>query len=115
MPLYTYLCQDCGEFSAWQPMSRSQDPSACPDCGDPAARAVCAPSLALMPHNNRVAHSRNERAAHEPMVMTKDQLQRSGRKRAGLPGCHHGRGHAHGHQHGGLQVHKSDRPWMIGH
>lgn len=117
MPLYTYACQDCGEFSAWQPMSSSQEPAACPQCGAPAARAICAPSLALMPHNKRVAHTRNERAAHEPKVMTKDQLQRSGRKRAGLPGCHHarGHGHSHGHQHGGLQVHKSNRPWMIGH
>jgi hypothetical protein len=69
--------------------------------------------------NNRIAHGRNERAADQPMVMTKDQLDSSGPKRARMPGCHHHRGHAHGHgdAHGnsGFQVHKSDRPWMIGH
>jgi putative FmdB family regulatory protein len=120
MPLYTYACHACGEFGDWRPMSRSQEPAACPQCGEPAARAICAPSLALMPGNNRIAHGRNERAAHEPKLMTKDQLDRSGPRRAGLPGCHHHRGHAHGHGHDhgggpGLQVHKSNRPWMIGH
>jgi putative FmdB family regulatory protein len=114
VPLYTYVCHACGQFSDWQSMSRSHEPTPCPDCGDPATRAICAPSLALMPQSNRIAHRRNERAAHEPKVMSSDELERSGRKRAGLPGCHHGRGHGHGH-HGGLQVHKSSRPWMIGH
>jgi putative FmdB family regulatory protein len=120
VPLYTYVCDACGEFSDWQSMSRSQEPTPCPHCGESAARAVCAPSLALMPQSNRIAHSRNERAAHEPMVMSRKQLHGSGRKRVGLPGCHHGRGHGHGRSHdhshhGGLQVHRSDRPWMIGH
>jgi putative FmdB family regulatory protein len=114
MPLYSYVCDACGEFSGWQAMSRSQEPTACPHCGDPAARAICAPSLALMPPSNRIAHGRNERAAHEPKLMTKAQLDRSGPKRAGLPGCHHGRGHGHDHG-GGLHVHKSSRSWMIGH
>lgn len=119
MPLYHYACQVCGEFGSWQPMSRSREPSACPQCGDLAARAVCAPSLAMMPANNRIGHSRNEKAADQPMVMSKDQLDRSGPRRAGMPGCHHHRGHAHGdghnHSQSGFQAHKSDRPWMIGH
>ena len=101
MPLYTYACEGCGPFSAWQSMSRAADPAACPGCDEPAPRAISAPFLANMDPNNRVAHQRNEKSAHEPQTATRQQLDREGAKRGG-------HGH-HGHKH------HANRPWMIGH
>jgi putative FmdB family regulatory protein len=101
MPLYDYRCTDCGEFRAWGAMRDAAAPVACPDCRQPAPRAVVAPNLALMQSNTRIAHQRNEKSAHEPKVVS-----RSGHEH-GHAGDH-GHRHQHGHGVGG-------RPWMIGH
>ena len=102
MPLYTYDCEDCGPFSDWQSMSRATDPVACPICDELAPRTISAPFLANMDPNNRIAHQRNEKSAHEPQTATRKQLDRQGAKRG------------HGHHHHGHKHHAS-RPWMIGH
>lgn len=102
MPLYDYSCAKCGGFRAWRRMSEADDPEACPSCSEPAARSVVAPSLALMASNNRTAHQRNEKSAHEPKVV-------SGGQHGHGPG-HHPHHHGHSHGHGG-----AGRPWMIGH
>lgn len=102
MPLYDYHCAECGGFRAWRRMSEAGDPIPCPSCDEPAVRSVVAPSLALMPSNNRTAHQRNEKSAHEPKVV-------SGHGH-GAGHHHHGHSHGHGHGHGA-----AGRPWMIGH
>ena len=108
MPLYSYDCTHCGEFEDWRSMSEAGDPSTCPDCGDLAPRAVSAPNLATTPRNNRVAHERNEKSAHEPRFVSKEEQKATGRKRSGHDHHHHGHGHSHAHG-------SSGRPWMIGH
>lgn len=45
MPLYTYACQDHGEFSAWSRMAESDAPQPCPSCTGPAQRALARPAL----------------------------------------------------------------------
>ena len=105
MPLYNYTCGRCGDFRAWQPMTQAAEAGECPACGRPAPRAVAAPFIASMNPNTRIAHQRNEKSAHEPQVMSRGQLERSGTKRC----SHDGDGKTHRH------VHQSSRPWMIGH
>jgi putative FmdB family regulatory protein len=46
MPLYTYACDDHGEFAAWAQMSSSDQPQPCPSCATPAKRALAHPSIA---------------------------------------------------------------------
>ena len=45
MPLYTYECDDCGEFSAWARMDESGTAQPCPACAEPGQRALARPSL----------------------------------------------------------------------
>jgi putative FmdB family regulatory protein len=45
MPLYTYRCDAHGEFSAWGKMSESEAPQPCPDCAEPAPRALARPMI----------------------------------------------------------------------
>lgn len=45
MPLYTYACDDHGEFSAWGRMAESGAPQPCPTCTEPAPRALARPAL----------------------------------------------------------------------
>lgn len=106
MPLYDYRCTDCGDFRSWQSMSQSDAEAICPNCAKGASRLVTAPSLALMPANNRIAHSRNERSADQPVVATRSSMDH----RSGDTRCSHG----HHHHSNGLS-HSHGRPWMIGH
>ncbi|MEK0084532.1 zinc ribbon domain-containing protein [Benzoatithermus flavus] len=45
MPLYTYHCDQHGEFSAWGKMSESDAPQPCPTCAEPAPRALARPAI----------------------------------------------------------------------
>jgi putative FmdB family regulatory protein len=42
MPLYEYICEDCGPFAAMRPMAAFAEPCACPDCGAAAPRNLLA-------------------------------------------------------------------------
>jgi putative FmdB family regulatory protein len=111
MPLYDYECVTCGEFREWRSMSEWEARVPCPSCSLAAPRRAAAPMLAVLSTNNRIAHERNERSAHEPKVVRREHL----------PPAHHHHGHGHGinplikQQFG--DVHKSppDRPWLVGH
>ncbi|MFO7188168.1 MAG: zinc ribbon domain-containing protein [Pseudomonadota bacterium] len=75
MPVYEYLCAECGPFTVLRAMEERGEPHECPACLQPAPRVLLsAPALATMPAAARAAHAINERAAHEP-------------KRAHGPGC----------------------------
>jgi len=111
MPLYDYECGTCGEFRAWRNMSEWEASVPCPSCSLPASRLAAAPMLGILSTNNRIAHERNERSAHEPKVVQREDL----------PAKHGHHDHPHGinplikRQFG--EVHRSppDRPWMVGH
>ena len=45
MPLYTYTCDEHGEFAAWAPMRDSESPQPCPTCDAAASRALACPAV----------------------------------------------------------------------
>lgn len=111
MPVYEYLCQDCGaDFSVLRPMAQSSQPHACPGCGGEAQRALLsAPAYAGMPAAQRNAHAINERARHEPKSSSKLGHVHG-------PGCGCGKpGSSTVVGPDGRKGFPSKRPWMIGH
>jgi putative FmdB family regulatory protein len=41
MPIYEYICHDCGsKFEMLRPMSQSEEKATCPKCGKPSGRAL---------------------------------------------------------------------------
>ncbi len=67
MPVYDYLCDGCGPFTALRPMSEFQAPQPCDGCGAPARRAILtAPAFSAMDGGQRRAHATNERSANAP-------------------------------------------------
>lgn len=96
MPIYEYICDDCGPFTEMEKMARASEPMPCPSCEQLSRRGISAPFLANMDPYNRIAHQRNEKSAHEP-------------KMGGPPK------HNHSHDHSKPHAHKGGRPWMIGH
>jgi putative FmdB family regulatory protein len=114
MPLYDYQCESCGTFTALRKMSESANPSLCESCGEMAPRIISAPHLALVSSSTRVAHERNEKAAHEPR-----QARRSS---CGCTGSHNckpaskEKDNSTTTGHGlSMQTKKTARPWMLGH
>jgi hypothetical protein len=101
-------------------MIDAREPAECPDCHAMASRLVASPFVSRMDAGLRMAHHRNEKSAHEPQVMSRQQLEKSGRRR----GAHsHSASCAHGRVHPGAaklekdhRVHTAPgRPWLLGH
>ncbi len=81
MPVYDYLCAQCGPFTDMRPMAECDLPRACRQCGNDAPRAfLTAPYFAAMPTERRLAHATNERSASAPRTL-------SGSNRAHASGC----------------------------
>lgn len=113
MPLYEYHCEFCGHmFEQMRSMAEYREPHDCPICGRPAARMIySAPGLNAMRSDQRRAHQRNERSAHEPRMRTRHQCG---------PGCGHHHNNASktpGNEQDGphLKMQAGKRPWMLGH
>lgn len=77
MPIYSFACMTCGEFTDMRSMDRADEDAACPLCGSPAPRTVSAPYIWGRGVNPLVRHAneRNERSAHEPRVVSRQQWQ----------------------------------------
>jgi putative FmdB family regulatory protein len=112
MPVYEYLCDECGtDFTALRRMSEASAPHDCPECGEPAHRAMLtAPAYAGMPATERKAHSINERARHEPKLSSQVGHVHG-------PGCGCGSGPSKSTKVApdGKKSFPSKRPWMISH
>ncbi|WFU69793.1 MULTISPECIES: zinc ribbon domain-containing protein [unclassified Bradyrhizobium] len=81
MPVYDYLCNDCGPFTDMRPMAECDDPQDCPRCEMESPRVILtAPAFFCMPAEKRKAHATNERSRHAPKTL--DQY-----KAAHGPGC----------------------------
>jgi putative FmdB family regulatory protein len=106
MPVYEYLCAECGPFIAIRPMAEFREPETCEECGKAAPRALLtAPAMSGMDSGRRRAKAVNERSANAPT--------RAKRHPASC-GCCSGAGL----RKPGAQTAKSfpgKRPWMIGH
>ena len=121
MPLYEYRCDDCGTFSAIRKMSESSLQGICKNCGAASERIISASHFALVGKDQRVAHERNEKSAHEPRV--------GRRSSCGCAGAHTCKTNANGEKNGAvqkvnpatgtpalqMQTKKTARPWMLGH
>lgn len=67
MPVYDYLCAECGPFTDVRPMAEFQQPQPCDQCGQAAPRALLtAPAFAGMDAGRRRASAVNERSANTP-------------------------------------------------
>ena len=70
MPVYEYLCNECGPFTDMRPMSECDDPQACPRCATSAPRVILtAPNFFSMPSDKRKAIAVNEGSAHAPKTL----------------------------------------------
>jgi putative FmdB family regulatory protein len=113
MPVYDYLCSECGPFTEMRPMTECDAPHSCPECSALAPRAfLTAPYFATMSRESRLAHATNERSAHAPQGPCGVQgaarqrlrvLQRQALARAVKRGKN------------GAKSFPSSRPWMISH
>ena len=94
MPVYDFLCRDCGPFEQRRSFAEAGEPMACPSCGGQARRVYSMPNTKRMPGALSSAMDRVEKSAHEPEVAQRP---------VGVTGS--GKGHHHSH----------GRPWTLGH
>ena len=112
MPVYEYLCDDCGPFTDMRPMAECELPSACPECAGFAPRVMLtAPHCSSISAERRQAHATNERSAHAPKTLSQT-------RGAHTPGCSCCSGRSSRFTARGKNGAKSfpgSRPWMISH
>ncbi|HWM48822.1 MAG TPA: zinc ribbon domain-containing protein [Xanthobacteraceae bacterium] len=112
MPVYEYLCDDCGPFTAMRPMAECDEPHTCPDCRSEAPRVLLtAPHCTTLSPERRRAHATNERSAHAPKSLAEH-------KAAHPSGCSCCSGRSSRFVARGKTGSKSfptSRPWMISH
>jgi putative FmdB family regulatory protein len=112
MPVYDYLCSDCGPFTDLRPMSECDAPLQCPGCSVLAPRAfLTAPYFSCMSTERRLAHATNERSAHAPQRLA-DMKAKHG---AGCSCCGGLSSRKVKRGKGGAKSFPSSRPWMISH
>ena len=112
MPVYDYECGSCGVFTEMRPMSQSDQPCDCPECGSESPRVFMAmPALFGMEGTKRKAHAINEESRHRPK--TRDELAAK-RHPAGC-GCCGGPKKRGVFRADGAKTFPSSRPWMISH
>jgi putative FmdB family regulatory protein len=112
MPVYEYLCDDCGPFKDMRPMSECDAPQDCPRCETSSPRVILtAPNFFCMPADRRKAVATNERSAHAPKTLAEYKASHG-------PGC----GCCSGKPSRlmrktkrGAKSFPTARPWMISH
>jgi putative FmdB family regulatory protein len=94
VPVYEFVCENCGPFEQRRPFAEAGDPMACPSCGDEARRVYSMPNTRRMAAPLFGAMNRAEKSAHEPDVVRRPSEGAASRRE-----------HHHGH----------GRPWTLGH
>lgn len=125
MPLYDYLCPDCGPFDATRSISQ-RHAAHCPECGLEAPLALLnAPHVSGLSAGQRQAHAINERAQHAPRSSREGSYRRLSHP-AGC-GCCGPTGRKAGSSSrsstrpagasadGAARMFPGRRPWMISH
>ena len=112
MPVYDYLCNECGPFTDMRPMAECDDPMDCPQCSAESPRAILtAPNFFCMPSDRRKAIATNERSAHAPKTL--DQYKASHGPGCGC--CSGKAGRLVTKTKSGAKGFPTARPWMISH
>lgn len=78
MPVYEYICHDCGPFEEIAPLSRFAEPCDCPSCGASSSRLLSVPQVSAVSGLTRRAHEVNERSADSPKRAKANGLTPSG-------------------------------------
>lgn len=115
MPVYEYLCDDCGPFTEMRPMSEYDLPCDCTTCGAESPRVILtAPRFSCMPSESRIAHATNERSRHAPKTVGEYKEQRA---HGANCGCCSGKKPARlvTKTKSGAKGFPTARPWMISH
>jgi putative FmdB family regulatory protein len=108
MPVYEYLCSDCGPFIAIRPMAEFEHPQPCEQCGEPAPRALLtAPAMSGLNAGRREAGAVNERSANAP--------KRAKRHPPSCGCCSGGGRRKLNAETVSAKGFPAQRPWMIGH
>ena len=114
MPVYEYLCDDCGPFTDMRPMAECDEPQDCPRCAGVSARVILtAPNFFCMPSDRRKAHAANERSANAPKTL--DQYKASHGPGCGCCSSKKKPGRLTTTTKSGAKGFPTARPWMISH
>lgn len=92
MPVYDFVCEDCGPFEQRRSFAEADDPMVCPSCEGKVRRIYSVPYTKRMPTALLGAMDRAEKSAHEPELVQRP---------VGATGSKHQHGHG--------------RSWMLGH
>jgi putative FmdB family regulatory protein len=112
MPVYEYLCEECGPFTEIRLMSEFEQPCECPQCSTAAPRVLLtAPNFSCVGAGERKARSINERSAHAPQTL--DQYKAS--HPAGCGCCSGKPSRLVAKTASGAKSFPTARPWMISH
>ena len=113
MPVYDYLCNECGPFTDMRPMAECDEPQDCPQCASEAPRAILtAPNFFCMSSDKRKAHATNERSSNAPKTV--DQYKASHGPGCGC--CLSGKpSRLVTKTKSGAKSFPTARPWMISH
>ncbi len=124
MPMYEYICDDCGVFSAMNSMAVAHESKDCPACGTESQRIMSAPRLAVLSKSDRIAHERNEKSANAPMMGKSSSRCGCGGAHSSADHAKHSKSRSHDDEvkqkpkeKTGLQMQtkKTARPWMLAH
>ncbi len=108
MPVYEYLCPECGPFITTRPMAEFDLPQPCDICGEAAPRALLtAPAMSGLDPGRRHAAAVNERSANAPI--------RSNQHPASCGCCSAGARKQLTAETVPAKSFPAQRPWMIGH
>ena len=94
MPIYDFICGDCGVFEQRRSFAEASEPATCPSCGEEASRIYSMPNTRRMSAGLSKAMDRSEKSAYEPEAV---------RRPVGKPRSSTKHSHSHG------------RPWALGH
>ena len=112
MPVYEYLCNECGPFKDMRPMSECDDPQACPRCETSAPRVILtAPNFFRMPSDKRKAIAVNEGSAHAPKTLAEYKASHG----PGCGCCSTKPSRLVRKTKSGAKSFPTARPWMISH
>jgi putative FmdB family regulatory protein len=112
MPVYEYLCDDCGPFTDMRPMAECDAPQDCPQCESQAPRVILtAPNFFCMPSDKRKAHATNERSANAPKSLGEYKASHG----PGCGCCSTRPSRLVKQARSGAKSFPTARPWMISH
>ena len=112
MPVYEYLCGDCGPFTENRPMAEYEDPQPCPGCSASAPRVLLtAPRLATLSSDRRQAYATNERSSNAPQFSS----DAGGSHNAGCSCCSGAPSRFASRGKKAAKSFPAKRPWMISH